>query len=439
MQKFFQWAVYGALDPGLLDEVQARQQRLLRYTQWLLISLILIFWVMAWVQWVPVRLVGLSIALGLSLWGLLAVNWHRVAPHLSMAAVGVAIVIGCYSNGGLGSVASAWLLYLPLIAGVMGGMALAKVWIGVDIAIMLTLWGLSASGFVFPDLTPEYFKQRQDTLQQFVQLVGVVLALAGLIGQVEASEQAMKATIRSLKEEMRARVIAEQTAGAALARQQAFFTSMSHELRTPLNAIIGFARMLMQRKEGAAFSARDLDSVARIKTNGMDLLALVNQLLALRKSGDSEGLLHRETVDLGTLLAQVCGDLRSLVRKGVALQVKTAAPVTLETDTGLLHRILVNLVGNALKFTGQGSVTVGLEARENYVVISVTDTGPGIAEEDVAVLFEPFTRGVGREETEGSGLGLALSQQWAGMLGGTITVESTYGSGSRFCLELPLQ
>lgn len=437
MRNLFQWALYGAQDPQLLDEVQARQQRLMRYTQWLITCLMLVFWLMAWLQWVPVRIVGLSLGLAFALLGLFAVRWTKAAPHLSMLGVSLAILVACYSNGGLGSVASAWLLYIPLIAGVMGGMALAKVWIATDLLIMLGLWLFSLTGFVYPDLTPEDFRQKQDTLQQFVQLIAVVLALTGLIGQVEASERAMKATIRSLKEQMQARVIAEQTAGAALARQQAFFTSMSHELRTPLNAIIGFARMLLQRKEGATFSARDLDSVQRIKTNGMDLLALVNQLLELRKSGEDKGLLHREAVDVNAVLDRVCGDLASLARDNVSLSLLPGEHVTLHTDAAVLHRILVNLIGNALKYTVEGSVTVSLDARDDQLVVRVKDTGPGIPEEELPFLFEPFTRGLGRDDIEGSGLGLALSQQWAGMLGGKVSVESVYGSGSRFSLVLP--
>ncbi|BFM11208.1 hypothetical protein R50072_13610 [Simiduia litorea] len=441
MAAFIRWALYAGDDPATLSAVEARQLSLLRKSQWLVSFLVFVFLFMAVRQWIEYRVWGLSVAWSLTLLGLF-LAYHKpargAALHLSMLGASVAILTACLTNGGLGSVASAWLLYIPLIAGVMGGMGAAKHWIFFTLLAFGLLWGFEFLGFNAPNLTLPAFQYWQDRLQQLMQGVAVVLSLMGLIGQVELSESTLLKSIDSLHEEVKARIQAEQKAVTAERKKTAFFTSMSHELRTPLNAINGFTAMLIkQLGQGKGIDARGEDALQRVLANGQDMLALVNNLLDVAKANESELLIHKEYLDLNVQINVLMGDLASLVNADVSFQNVSDKTLMIKTDKGLLRRILVNLFGNALKFTKRGSVQISWVTQGVWLQVKVVDTGLGIADEERDLIFEPYTRGVNQHRATGTGLGLMLSQQWAKMLGGKIEFESCLGEGSTFSLYLP--
>ena len=441
MAAFIRWALYAGDEPATLSAVEARQLSLLRKSQWLVSFLVLVFLVMALRQWIEYRVLGLSIAWSLTLLGLFIAH-HKTARsaalHLSMSGGLIAIITASLTNGGLGSVASAWLLYVPLIAGVMGGMRAAKHWILITLLTFALFWGVELLGFNVPNLTLPAFQYWQDRLQQLMQGIAVVLSLMGLIGQVELSESTLLKSIDSLHEEVNARIQAEQKAVAAEKTKTAFFTSMSHELRTPLNAINGFTAMIIkQLGQGKGVDARGEDALQRVLANGQDMLALVNNLLDVAKAKESELPVHRECFDLNAQINVLMGDLASLASAYVSFQNVSDVPLMIRTDKGLLRRILVNLIANALKFTRQGSVQISWVTQGVWLQVKVVDTGPGITDEERDVIFEPYTRGVNQRNVTGTGLGLMLSQQWAKMLGGKIEFESKLGQGSAFSLYLP--
>ena len=220
-----------------------------------------------------------------------------------------------------------------------------------------------------------------------------------------------------------------------------FLSSVSHELRTPLTSIIGFSSVLKKEIFGS-LNAKQQEYVTVILACGDLLLDLINDLLDLSKIEAG-----REELDLETLcVEQVCQECVSLIRQqsiSRRLQLLVAIEPNVTTctaDKRRLKQILLNLLSNALKFTDVGSVTLKVDKKSGYIRFAVTDTGIGIAQEEQAILFQPFQQlnsGMNRQD-KGTGLGLALARNLAQLHGGDITVESELGSGSCFTLLLPV-
>ncbi|NMG76889.1 PAS domain-containing sensor histidine kinase [Aromatoleum diolicum] len=220
-----------------------------------------------------------------------------------------------------------------------------------------------------------------------------------------------------------------------------FLASMSHELRTPLNAVIGFSGTLLMKLPGE-LNADQTHQLEIIRGSARHLLALINDLLHLAKIEAGKVELHPELVDCNALIEEVAATLRpQAVAKDVALELDVPVePVVFRTDRRAVSQIVINLTNNAIKFTERGSVRMGLSAGDfggqRRLEFSVQDTGPGIREDELATLFEPFVQGQASriKGVEGTGLGLHLSRTLAGLLGGTLTCRSTYGEGCVFTL-----
>jgi len=229
---------------------------------------------------------------------------------------------------------------------------------------------------------------------------------------------------------------------ASLAKDR-FLASMSHELRTPLNAVIGFTGTLLMRLPGPLTTDQERQ-LKTIQSSARHLLSLINDLLDLAKIDSGKVELTFEPVACRKVIEDVAASLRPLAEaKGLSFDVATPdGDIIVRSVPRPLSQILINLAGNAIKFTDHGGVGLTLRRRPDLgsgaVAISVADTGRGIPPADQARLFEAFAQ----VETgsaprhEGSGLGLHLSQRLAGLLGGSITVESVPGAGSTFTLVL---
>jgi PAS domain S-box-containing protein len=222
-----------------------------------------------------------------------------------------------------------------------------------------------------------------------------------------------------------------------------FLATMSHELRTPMNAIIGFAQVLL-RQRTASLSTTQVEMVERILNNGKNLLALINDILDLSKIEAGRLELVPEEFDLAQLINATVAELQPLAEQK---QLKLNAIVNIDNsqivnDSVRLRQVLVNLLSNAIKFTETGSVEISVcESEPMQLLLSVKDTGIGIAEADLPNIFEEF-RQIDQTTTRkhgGTGLGLAITKSLVQMMQGTISVESKLGQGSTFKINLPRQ
>jgi len=218
-----------------------------------------------------------------------------------------------------------------------------------------------------------------------------------------------------------------------------FFAGMSHEIRTPLNAILGYSQILLRDKELSGESRRELET---INASGEHLLSLINEVLEMSRieAGKLEAVI--EPCDVAAVLREV-GNMfaGSAAKKGIALTARALSdmPGRVMTDESKLKQILINLVGNALKFTDSGSVELTASAEPGNpgrLSFAVADTGRGIAAADVEKIFQPFEQTEEGRSMGGTGLGLPISQKYCQLLGGTIGLESQVGRGSRFSFSI---
>jgi protein-histidine pros-kinase len=278
------------------------------------------------------------------------------------------------------------------------------------------------------------------SLNQTLTVLGAgTMAVAAIVAMFPKVTRELIACQRS---ERALRKANRELAAAGRAKDR-LLAIVSHELRTPLNAIMGFTGMLLLKQPGPLNEAQE-KQLRIVEANARHLLALTNDWLDLARIGLGQMPLQVEPVVCQEVIEQVTSSLRILAQaKGLALDVVVpAAEIILPADRRALCQILLNLVGNAVKYTERGGVRVELAERpadgRRHVEIQVTDTGIGIRAEDQAQLFEQFRRVGGREapQVEGAGLGLHLSQALAALLGGRITVASRHGEGSTFVLHL---
>lgn len=234
-------------------------------------------------------------------------------------------------------------------------------------------------------------------------------------------------------------VLARDAAEAANKAKSVFLANMSHELRTPLNAILGFSNMLRQ---DSLLSGAQRDNLDIINRSGEHLLALINDVLEMAKIEAGRTQVENAPFDLGAMARDVAAMMRVRAEeKGLQLLLDQSArvPRYIKGDEAHLRQIIVNLVGNAVKFTEQGGITVRLGVKENtHLLIEIEDTGIGIAPRDQQRIFEPFEQVGEHSINKGTGLGLAITRQFVSLMGGKIRLRSTPGKGSVFQVELPL-
>jgi signal transduction histidine kinase/integral membrane sensor domain MASE1 len=299
-------------------------------------------------------------------------------------------------------------------------------------------WSVLAAGLLFTSLlgalllviTGGTTRVRMLVDQRTAELAEANRQLQDEVERRKQSEQELQGKNLELKE-------------ADLAKDR-FLASMSHELRTPLNAIIGFTGTLLMKLAGP-LTADQEKQLRTVQRNARHLLSLINDLLDLARIEAGKVQLRREPVVCAEVIEEVAATLRPQAeKKGLVFELQLPEEdIVLQTDRRAFAQIVINLVGNAIKFTEQGLVRVELarsppEQAEDCIVVNVSDTGCGIAEQDLSRLFQSFTQ-LDPSSTrlhEGSGLGLHLSQRLAGLIGGRISCRSELGRGSTFTLML---
>jgi PAS domain S-box-containing protein len=257
----------------------------------------------------------------------------------------------------------------------------------------------------------------------------------------EQLEQRIEAATTELAERNRELELkrAEIEKGSRLKTE--FLAAMSHELRTPLNVIIGYSSLMRERIYGELTTAQD-DTLVRVLATSQHLLQLINSVLDLSKIEAGKMPLHIEEVDLRTVVAELSETIAPMVgRKRLVFDahVEPDLPI-LFTDSTKLKQVLLNLLSNAIKFTREGKIMLNVERVDaEHVRMIVSDTGIGIKPEHLHEIFEHFRQldATHTREYGGTGLGLTITQNLLVLLCGTISVESNYGLGSRFVVDLP--
>jgi signal transduction histidine kinase len=256
---------------------------------------------------------------------------------------------------------------------------------------------------------------------------------------------AVNAELRQANADLRAAMERAEVANRA---KSAFLASMSHELRTPLNAILGYTQILKRDK---SLSAPQQTGISTIQQGGHHLLALINDVLDLSRVEAGKMEFHPKPVRLGELLTVVADIMRVRAEQKhlhFELELVAGLPLAISVDETRLRQVLLNLLGNALKFTDRGSVRLRVTplpkadgdapdlARLRFEVL---DTGIGIAADQAEIIFRPFEQaGEAARRAGGTGLGLAISRQLVQLMGGELSVDSAPGKGSRFWFDVPM-
>ena len=233
-------------------------------------------------------------------------------------------------------------------------------------------------------------------------------------------------------------LLAQRAAEAANHSKSAFLAHISHEIRTPMNAIIGFTHILARDPQ---LNRQQRDQVQTIDHSARHLLNLLNDILDFSRIESGRLTLQEQAFDLQQLLSE----LRQLFlpraqAKGLSLELvcEQAVPRYIMADAGKLRQVLMNLIGNAVKFTTDGRIVIHAHVEQSRLRLEVSDTGPGISAADQAEIFDAFRQTAATQHSGGSGLGLAISRELVTLMGGVLTVHSRPAQGSCFSVDLPL-
>lgn len=342
-----------------------------------------------------------------------------VATHLLVASLVQGLWISSWLLGGVSSPPTQWLVLAPVMATAAAGVRAGLQWTAAIIGLALLLLAVQLGGYVAIPYVYDGW-----------QWLGTFTAV-GLYGLMGAFLWANDALYRQLLHRVREAEGAERRASRA---KSSFLANMSHELRTPLNAILGYSELVAE--EAASLGQPSMvEDLGRVEQSGRHLLGLLNDILDLSKIEAGRMELVIEEVEVLEVLAEAVDAVAPLLTaNGNGLQ-RDLTPHRVLADRVRLKQCLINLLSNATKFTQDG--TVRIEAHGGVLVVE--DTGIGMSEAQLALVFEPFAQGEAHTSATygGTGLGLSIVDRLVRDMGGQIAVESVVGRGTRVTLTLP--
>ncbi len=357
-----------------------------------------------------------------------------VAVHIGLVISSLHLFIEAFHSGGVFSVALAWVPLLPLLPLFAIGVAHAVVWFMLTLLFYLGVWWATYQGWYPQNFSTHLAVHIYSGLSYSINCL--VMVSLPLLSERVFQNNLMRTHARE-QELLKLRV--------DLLRSQnfknSFIATLSHELRTPLNAILGFNDLLVGSLQ---HNPQALSLVKLSHQAGEHLLTVINDVLDFSQMQMGHLSINPEPFDLRTTVHSAFTLFDQKVDSmdiDYRLQVDDDVPQTIVTDRHRLTQILVNLLGNAIKFTHKGAVSLRVSRVGTALLFEVQDTGIGVASDRVGKIFERFEQADIQTASlyGGNGLGLSICHQLVQRLGGTIGVESELGKGSRFWVRLPLQ
>jgi len=363
-----------------------------------------------------------------------------LSANLIYAYFGLAFCFSAHHLGGPTASAMFWMMVLPTCALFSLSRRVALVWVGIVVAAYGAFLAAYQLGYAFPlEGTPA-----QRARLWFNSGAALMLFMLTSVLTFERSRREAVRTLEGANVELEQ---ARDRADAANRSKTAFLSNMSHEIRTPMTALLGFTEVAADRVPSGALETEERRALDTIQRNGHHLLKIVNEMLDLSKIESGRFEIHPSRFALVELVNEVVTLLRGQAQaKGNALVVDyvDAVPETLETDPLRLQQVLINFVGNALKFSFQGEVRIRVQGIRHpdmdRVRFEIVDSGIGMTRAQVATLFEPFMQAdcSTARRFGGSGLGLSIARILVELMGGSVGVVSAPGAGSTFTIEIPV-
>jgi signal transduction histidine kinase/CheY-like chemotaxis protein len=354
------------------------------------------------------------------------------AVHIGLAVGYAAVLFSAWTSGGVLSPRMGWLLTLPVTSFYLHGRRAGLVWSGIVLLTQLGMAWLTVTGRTpYVELGDRYVLPSWFTVSMITPLLIVVPFIYGrLYNQALEESRVHQQTLEQQRREL------EHT----LQMREYFVGAVSHELRTPMNAILGFNALLLARVKDRPEALKLLNHTQQ---SAAHLMTVINDILDYSQLQTGKLVVHPETFELRTVVQHAFDLFRPKVKSmsvDYRIELDEDLPVWVYSDRHRLMQVLVNLLGNALKFTHHGEVVLRVQWQNPGVLFSVKDTGIGIAPEQQPRIFRRFAQAENDTQTRygGNGLGLAISRQLVDLLGGEIGFESQPGQGSTFWLRLPL-
>lgn len=438
---WFEWLRNGGLDPATADPSRLRERRTISSTAFLLLpvgaALVIANTIVfqSSIENFPILVVMALAVMGVYLQA--KFGWSKLAAHMVIIVFWLAPTALLLQTG-LNSSNWVWMLPISFISILLGGRRAGLVWTIIAMLTLCIFSGLTLIGYLELGLRPD---QHAKAITISGPLILAILYIAGSVfrtAQIQA-EVKLNAHVSQLASEVDTRRAAEEAATAADKAKAVFLATVSHELRTPLNGVIGAGQLLKY----TVLTDEQSELTEAVTSSGEILLDLINNVLDLSKLEAGKLEVDFTVIEMDNLVKSVLAPFRILAdEKAVIINHSVAedVPNYIISDVIRLRQIILNLVGNALKFTKQGQIDVRVSTENKHIKIQIEDTGIGMSMDKIARLFQPFSQAESSTARRygGSGLGLTIVSELVQLLKGEIEFKSELGVGTVCTVLLPL-